>query len=88
MKIFFLVFKSEFFSRKFIPGSLKMFFEFLISLLLFSAKGKIGCKFLVPIFGQEPCEGSCYSEEEVLNIANTIKENESEIDSLKSIISI
>ena len=44
--------------------------------------------FLVPIFGQEPCEGSCYSEDEVLNIANTIKTNEAEIDSLKSIISI
>ena len=44
--------------------------------------------FLAPIFGQEPCEGSCYSEDEVLNIANTIKTNEAEIDSLKSIISI
>ena len=44
--------------------------------------------FLLPIFGQEPCEGSCYSEDEVLNIANTIKENQSEIDSLKKIVEI
>ena len=44
--------------------------------------------FLVPIFGQEVCEGKCYSDEEVLNIANTIKENQSEIDSLKQIIDI
>ena len=44
--------------------------------------------FLEPIFGQEVCEGECYSDEEVLNIANTIKENQSEIDSLKQIIEI
>ena len=44
--------------------------------------------FLVPIFGQEPCEGKCYSDEDVLNISNTIKDNQAEIDSLKSIISI
>ena len=43
---------------------------------------------LVPIFGQNECEGKCYSNEEVLNIANTIKENQSEIDSLKQIIEI
>ena len=50
--------------------------KFVVSFLLF----------LVPIFGQEVCEGKCYSDEEVLNIANTIKENQSEIDSLKKII--
>ena len=44
--------------------------------------------FLMPIIGQEVCDGKCYSDEEVLNIANTIKENQSEIDSLKSIIAI
>ena len=43
---------------------------------------------LMPIFGQEVCEGKCYSDEEVLNIANTIKENQSEIDSLKQIVKI
>ena len=43
---------------------------------------------LVPIFGQNECEGKCYSNEEVLNIANTIKENQSEIDSQKQIIEI
>ena len=52
--------------------------KFIISFLLF----------LVPIFGQEVCEGKCYSDEEVINIANTIKENQSEIDSLKQIIEI
>ena len=44
--------------------------------------------FLVPMVGQEVCEGKCYSNEEVLNIANTIKENQSEIDSLNQIIQI
>ena len=44
--------------------------------------------FLVPIFGQEPCEGSCYSEDEVLNIANTIKTNEAKIDSLNQLLEI
>ena len=52
--------------------------KFVVSFLLF----------LVPIFGQEVCEGKCYSDEEVINIANTIKENQSEIDSLKQIIEI
>ena len=44
--------------------------------------------FVFPIFGQEPCEGKCFSDEKVVEIANTIKENQAEIDSLKSIISI
>ena len=44
--------------------------------------------FLVPVFGQEVCEGKCYSDEEVLNISNTIKDNQAEIDSLNSIILI
>ena len=44
--------------------------------------------FLLPIFGQEPCEGSCYSEDEVLNIANTIKSNEAVIDSLNQLLVI
>ena len=43
---------------------------------------------LVPVFGQEVCEGKCYSEDEVLNIANTIKDNQAEIDSLKQIVKI
>ena len=52
--------------------------KFIISFLLF----------LVPIFGQQECDGKCYSNEEVLNIANTIKENEEKIDSLHQIIEI
>ena len=44
--------------------------------------------FLMPIIGQEVCDGKCYSDEEVLNIANTIKDNEAEIDSLNQIIQI
>ena len=26
------------------------------------------------VFSQEPCEGTCFSEEEVVNITNNIKE--------------
>ena len=32
------------------------------------------------VFTQEPCEGTCFSEEEVVNITNNIKELEFDLD--------
>ena len=37
------------------------------------------------IFTQEPCEGTCFSEEEVVNITNNIKELEFKLDKTKEI---
>ena len=39
--------------------------------------------FLIP---QEPCEGTCLSEEETINLFNNIKELEFEVDKNKEII--
>ena len=36
-------------------------------------------------FTQEVCEGTCFSEEEVLNITNNIKELQFELDKVKEI---
>ena len=36
-------------------------------------------------FTQEPCEGTCFSEEEVINITNNIKELEFKLDKTKEI---
>ena len=36
-------------------------------------------------FTQEPCEGTCFSEEEVLNITNNIKELQFDIEKYKEI---
>ena len=36
-------------------------------------------------FTQEPCEGTCFSEEEVVNITNNIKELEFKLDKTKEI---
>ena len=32
------------------------------------------------IFTQEPCEGTCFSQEEILNITNNIKELEFKLE--------
>ena len=48
--------------------------KLLITLLMIS--------FLVP---QEPCEGTCFSEEEVLNITNNIKELQFDVEKYKEI---
>ena len=37
------------------------------------------------IFTQEPCEGTCFSEEEVLNITNNIKELQFDVEKYKEI---
>ena len=37
------------------------------------------------IFTQEPCEGTCFSEEEVVNITNNIKELEFKLEKSKEI---
>ena len=36
-------------------------------------------------FTQEPCEGTCFSEEEVLNITNNIKELQFDVEKYKEI---
>ena len=36
-------------------------------------------------FTQEPCEGTCFSEEEVVNITNNIKELQFKLDKTKEI---
>ena len=36
-------------------------------------------------FSQEPCEGTCFSEEEVLNITNNIKELQFDVEKYKEI---
>jgi len=36
-------------------------------------------------FMQEPCEGTCFSEDEVINITNNIKELEFELEKTKEI---
>ena len=36
-------------------------------------------------FSQEPCEGPCFSEEEVLNITNNIKELQFDVEKYKEI---
>ena len=36
-------------------------------------------------FSQEPCEGTCFSEEEVVNITNNIKELEFKLEKTKEI---
>ena len=36
-------------------------------------------------FTQEPCEGTCFSEEEVLNITNNIKELQFDVEKYKGI---
>ena len=37
------------------------------------------------IFTQEPCEGTCFSEDEVVNITNNIKELEFKLEKTKEI---
>tara|TARA_Y100000361_G_scaffold98605_1_gene88459 strand:+ start:924 stop:1280 length:357 start_codon:yes stop_codon:yes gene_type:complete len=37
------------------------------------------------IVAQEPCEGTCFSEDEVINITNNIKELEFKLDKTKEI---
>jgi len=37
------------------------------------------------VFTQEPCEGTCFSEDEVINITNNIKELEFKLDKSKEI---
>ena len=37
------------------------------------------------VFTQEPCEGTCFSEEEVLNITNNIKELQFDVEKYKEI---
>ena len=36
-------------------------------------------------FTQEPCDGTCFSEDEVINITNNIKELEFELEKIKEI---
>ena len=49
-------------------------YKFLSILLIFSF-----------VFTQEPCEGTCLSEEEVLNITNNIKELQFDVEKYKEI---
>jgi len=37
------------------------------------------------VFSQEPCEGTCFSEEEVVNITNNIKELQFDVEKYKEI---
>ena len=37
------------------------------------------------MFAQDVCEGTCFSEEEVINITNNIKELEFELEKIKEI---
>ena len=49
-------------------------YKFLSILLIFSF-----------VFTQEPCEGTCFSEDEVINITNNIKELEFKLEKSKEI---
>ena len=49
-------------------------YKFLSILLIFSF-----------VFTQEPCEGTCFSEDEVVNITNNIKELEFKLEKTKEI---